>query len=242
MSNYRLSKIEFLVNVLQLKLELMSAHFLDGNMFMTLPDGSLVYNTKQRTWQEVFMHKLPVDDCLYYQSHRPNISFHFKNIASRPIKKKEGLNDEDRCDYCKETFDSITFRSKKDGSKYALCSVCDKMINRMRDSSSELRVCYEHLSNVDSLLYRTSLQPGVVSVSWIFPYLSNFIDRWKRSKVSIATLSTVKLQWVLDSWYDEYGYVNISSGLINELQTLQGILSDEVDTLICLERKKNIWW
>lgn len=166
----------------------------------------------------------------------------FKNIASRPIKKKEGLNDEDRCDYCKEPFDSITFRTKKDGSKYALCSVCDKMIDRMRDSSSELRVCYDHWSNVAALLYRTSQKPCVVSVSWIFPYLSNFIDRWKRSKVSIANLSTDRLQWVLDSWRDEYGDVYISSRIINDLQTLQGILSEEMDTLMSLESQKDTWW
>ena len=220
----------------------MSVHFSDGNMFMELPDGRLAYSTNQKTWLDVFLHKLPIDDCLYYQSHRPNISFNFKNIPSRPIREKEGLNNEDRCDYCKAPFDSISFRSKKDGSKYALCSVCDKMINLMRDSSSELRVYYEHLSNVDALLYRTSQKPCVVSVSWIFPYLSNFIDRWKRSNISIANLIIVKLQWVLDSWHDEYGDVNISSGIINDLQTLQRILSDEVDTLIYLQSQKDIWW
>ena len=212
--------------------------FSDGNSFMELPDGRVAYCTKGRTWLDVFLHKLPLDDCLYYQSHAPNISFDFKYVPPRPRRKNEGLNDEDRCDYCNTSFDSITFRSKKDGSKHALCSDCAKKIRKMRESSSEIKVYRRFLGDVDALLYR--LPRSIVSISCIFPYLFCFINHWERSEMTNLS-EIVRLKWILDSWHDEYGVVNVSD-VINELHSLEKILSDEVDTLISLQKKRDIWW
>ena len=244
-------KIEFLGECLQLKLEIMISNcsianksqlsvglFSDGSSFMELADGRVAYCTEQKTWKQVFLHGLPLNDCLYYQSHRPNISFYFKHVPSRPKREKEGLNDEDRCEYCNLPFDSITFRSKKDGSKYALCSECVRTIYKMRDSDP--KVYKQHLGDIDALLYRLSGVGPIVSISWIYPYLINFINHWERSNMTNLSV-IVRIKCILDSWYHEYGDVNVSY-LINDLQTLQGILSDEVDTLISLQRKRDIWW
>jgi len=217
--------------------QLSTGLFSDGNSFMELPDGRVAYCTERKTWLDVFLYGLPLDDCLYYQSHRPNISFDFKHVRSRPKREKEGLNEEDRCDYCNKPFDSITFRSKKDGSKHALCSDCVRTIYKMKDS--ENKVYKNHLDYVETLLYRLS-HTHIVSISSIYPYLSHFINNWERSKMTNLN-EIIRIKSALDNWYHDYGYVNVSY-VINELQNLQGILSDEVDTLMSLRKKRDIWW
>jgi hypothetical protein len=180
----------------------MSSHFSDGNMFMTLPDGRVAYSTNQKTWLDVFMHKLPLDDYFYYQSHKPNISFNFKNISRPMRKKKEGLNDEDRCDQCKEPFDTITFQTKNT-RKEAVCSSC-AYPSRMEqlERSAYLRDINNHLEKVETLLYRLYYIPGDyrVSVRWILPLLTDIMYKWTigTGLYEINTLRMISRSWRVD--------------------------------------------
>ncbi len=163
---------------------------------MELPDGRLAFRTNQKTWRDVFIHKLPLDDYFYHQSHKPNISFHFKNI-SRPVRKKEGLNDEDRCDQCKEPFDTITFQTKN-GCKEAVCSTC-AYPSRMEQLDRSLTA---NLEKVEILLYRLSYIPGDyrVSVEWILPLLTSVIYNWTiyTGLYEINTIRMISRSWQLD--------------------------------------------
>jgi hypothetical protein len=105
--------------------------FADTKSFMELPDGRIAYCTQKRTWCEVFLHGLALDDYFHSQTHKPNICCDFKYIPSRPRRERECLNDEDRCDLCKDPFDSIGFFSYSDGKKDALCSVCMCMLKTL---------------------------------------------------------------------------------------------------------------
>lgn len=219
--------------------------FSDGNSFMELPDGRVAYCTKKRTWCEVLLHGLPLDDYFYYQTHRPNISFDFKYIPSRPRREREELNDEDRCDSCKNPFDSITFKSKKDGSKDALCSECMYWIRRASISRSEKMLCNKFASEVETLLYRVQLSDSTTtcmkSVSCIFPYLSMFIKWWDRSELCNLKLGEIfRLKLILDSWSNEFGYVNVL-GVVNELQSLIYSLSEEEENLASSLSKISIY-
>ena len=184
------------------RLELMSAHFSDGNMFMELPDGRLAYSTNQKTWLEVFLHKLPLDDYFYHQSHKPNISVKFKNISPRPMRKKEGLNDEDRCDQCKEPFDTITFQTNNT-SKESVCSSCayPSRMDRL-DRSAHLMNMNNHLEKVETLLCRLYYVPGdcKVPVRWILPLLTDVMYKWTIGigLYEINTLRMISRSWQLD--------------------------------------------
>uniref|UniRef100_A0A6C0H2X5 Uncharacterized protein n=1 Tax=viral metagenome TaxID=1070528 RepID=A0A6C0H2X5_9ZZZZ len=103
--------------------------FADTKSFMELPDGRIAYCTQKRTWSEVLLHGLALDDYFYHQTHKPNICCDFKYIPSRQRRERESLNDEDRCDCCNDPFDSISFFSisffpYRDCKKLALCSSC----------------------------------------------------------------------------------------------------------------------
>uniref|UniRef100_A0A6C0H3D1 Uncharacterized protein n=1 Tax=viral metagenome TaxID=1070528 RepID=A0A6C0H3D1_9ZZZZ len=218
----------------------MSGLFSDGDSFMELPDGRIAYCTQKRTWCEVLRHGLALDDCFYYQTHSPNISFDFKYIPSRPRREREELNDEDRCDSCNNPFDSITFKSKKDGSKDALCSDCVYWVRRSCISRSEKMLCNKFASEVETLLYRVQISGSTLnnnpltcmkSVSCIFPYLSMFINSWERSELCNLKLGEIfRLKCILDSWSNEFGCVNVLE-VVNELQSLSYSLSEEADNL-----------
>lgn len=212
--------------------QLSAVFFSEGNSFMKLPDGRIAYCTKKRTWSEVLRHGLALDDCFYYQTHRPNICFDFKYIPSRPRREREELNDEDRCDSCKNPFDSITFKSKKDGSKDALCSECMYWIKRYSFLRSEKFLCNKFASEAETLLYRLQVSDSTLnctymkSVSCIFPYLKMFINCWNRSELCNLKLGEiVRLKLILDIWSNEFRYVNVL-GVVNELQSLIYSLSE----------------
>jgi hypothetical protein len=228
----------------------MSGLFSDGDSFMELRDGRIAYCTQKRTWCEVLRHGLALDDCFYYQTHRPNISFDFKYIPSRPRREREELNDEDRCDSCKNPFDSIGFKSKKDGSKDALCSECMYWIRRSHISRSEKMLCNKFASDVETLLYRVQVSDSTLnnnsytcmkSVSCIFPYLNMFINQWDKSELCNLKLGEIfRLKCILDSWRDEFGYVNVL-GVVNELQSLSYSLSEKEENLTSSLSKTSIY-
>ena len=93
------------------------------------------------------------------------------------MRKKEGLNDEDRCDQCKEPFDTITFQTNNT-SKEAVCSSCayPSRMDRL-DRSAHLMNMNNHLEKVETLLYRLSYIPG----------------DYKKNLIQLMTLYEIKL-------------------------------------------------
>lgn len=188
-------------------------NFKDSKSFMIKEDGRLAYCTPRSTWLEVFKHGLYLDDCLFFETHSPTISFDFKPPFHRCKKEKEGLNDEDRCDSCKEPFDTITFQRKNEHSKEALCSSCAyySRISRL-ERTSNVRVINNHLVKVETLLYHLSYMPGdcKVSAKWILPRLTVVIYNWSigTGMYQINTLRNISSFW----WHvDDFDLVNVTS-------------------------------
>jgi hypothetical protein len=148
-------------------------NFKDSDSFMTKEDGRIAFCTARKTWADIAKHGLPLDDYFFFQTHSPTISFDFKPTFHRCKKEKEGLNDEDRCESCKKPFDTITFQRKNKDCKEAVCSSC---IYPSKIQISEMsKNLNNHLEEINALLYMLDYAPSdyEVSVSWIFPSLSD---------------------------------------------------------------------
>jgi hypothetical protein len=78
--------------------------FHDRSSFM-IKNDRIAYQTPQKTWLEKLKHGLYLDDVLDSQLHLPSIRYDFKPYPSRSKKEKE-----DRCERCKNTFDTIIFQ------------------------------------------------------------------------------------------------------------------------------------
>ena len=177
-------------------------HFQEKDSFM-VKNGRMAYKTQKRTWLEVFKNGLYLDDVFFYQTHLPLVQFDFKPTSSYRYKKeKEGLNDEDRCDQCKEPFDTITFQTKNN-TKEAVCSSC-AYPSRMDqlDRSAHLMNMNNHLEKVETLLCRLYYVPGdcKVPVRWILPLLERVMYKWTigTGLYEINTLRMISRAWKLD--------------------------------------------
>ena len=201
-------------------------HFGDGSSFM-IKNGRVAYQTKKSTWLEVFMNGLFLDDFLFYQTNLPSIRFDFKPTSYRCKKEKEGLNDEDRCDQCKQPFDTITFQTKNN-TKEAVCSSCayPSRMDRL-DRSAHLMNMNNHLEKVDTLLYRLYYIPGDyrVSVRWILPLLRDVMYKWT---IGIGLYEINTLRMLSRSWsLDDVNLVNI----VEVVKILQEIRDKLVDNM-----------
>ena len=179
--------------------------FKDSESFMIKEDGRVAYCTPRSTWLDVFKHGLYLDDCLFFQTHSPTISFDFKPPLRRCKKEKEGLNDEDRCESCKEPFDTITFQRKNEYSKEAVCSSCAYYSQiKLFETSKILKSLKNHLSEVKALLYlldyNTSgydMSDYDMSVSYILPHLRFVMNNWK---IDTCRSQVYKLRKISNSW------------------------------------------
>ena len=142
-----------------------------------------------RTWLEVSKNGL--NDSLYYQTHS---SFNFKTPSCKSKKEKQVLNDEDRCDQCKEPFDTITLVQNN-----ALCSSCSyPFIIDQSQVSMNLADFNNHLVKVETLLYKLSGKQRV-SVKWILPLLTVVMNNWKiyTGLYEIGSLLMISHSWRL---------------------------------------------
>jgi len=195
-----------------------------------IKNGRVAYQTKKRTWSEVLMNGLFLDDFLFYQTYTPpSIRFDFKPSSSyRCMKEKEGLNDEDRCESCKEPFDTITFQTKNN-CKEAVCSSC-AYPSRMDqlDRSAYLMNINNHLEKVETLLYRLSYIPGdyKVLVRWILRLLNLVIYNWT-IYTGLYEINTLRM--ISNSWSrDDLSVINIIE-VIKILREIRDKLLDVIN-------------
>lgn len=174
-------------------------NFKDSISFMIKEDGRVAYCTPRSTWLDVFKHGLYLDDCLFFQTHSPTISFDFKPPLHRCKKEKEGLNDEDRCESCKEPFDTITFQRKNEYCKEAVCSSCAYYSRiKLFETSKILKSLKNHLSEVNALLYRLDYTSDYeMSVSYILLHLTFVMNNWE---IDTCRSQVYKLRKISNSW------------------------------------------
>jgi hypothetical protein len=122
-------------------------YFADAGKFMVLPDGRMAYRTDQRTWVDVLLHSLPLDDYLLSQCVKPNpCQFEWKVYKKRESSEKEGLNDGNKCHMCKDEMKTVIFRTTRKQGKIAICQVCSNDFSRtesleMCSCCGELQEC-----------------------------------------------------------------------------------------------------
>lgn len=203
-------------------------HFRDKSSFM-IKNGRVAYQTEKRTWLEVFKNDLFLDDVFFYQTHLPYIRFDFKPSSYRCKKEKEGLNDEDRCESCKEPFDTITFQTKNDSCKEAVCSSCAYPSRMERiDRSAYLMDINNHVNKVETLLNRLSYIPGDyrVSVRWILPLLEKVMWKWT-IYTGLYEINTLRM--ISNSWSrDDLSVINIIE-VIKILREIRDKLLDVIN-------------
>ena len=174
-------------------------NFKDTKSFM-IKNGRVAYSTPRRTWLEVFKHGLYLDDCLFFETHSPMISFDFKPPLRRCKKEKEGLNDEDRCESCKQPFDTITFQRKNEYCKEAVCSSC-AVQSRVKffEMLKTVRGLEKHLLEVNALLYLLdyNVRDYEVSVSYILQPLRFVMNNWE---IGTCRSRIFKLRKISNSW------------------------------------------
>ena len=175
-------------------------NFKDSESFMIKEDGRVAYCTPKNTWLEVFKHGLYLDDCLFFQTHSPTISFDFKPPLHRCKKEKEGLNDEDRCESCKEPFDTITFQRKNEYCKEAVCSSCAYYSGiKLFETSKILKSLKNHLLEVKALLYLLDHNASdyEMSICYILPHLRFVMNNWE---IDTCRSQIYKLRKISNSW------------------------------------------
>jgi len=172
-------------------------NFKDSKSFMTTEDGRIAFCTPRKTWADIAKHGLPLDDYFFFQTHHPTISFDFKPPSYRVKKEKEGLNDEDRCESCKQPLDTITFQRKNEYGNEAVCSSCAYIgrINRL-ERIFNLTDLNNHLVKVENLLYHLSNNDRV-SPKWILPRFAAVLYNWKigTGRYHINTLRNISHNW-----------------------------------------------
>jgi hypothetical protein len=172
-------------------------NFKDSKSFMTTEDGRIAFCTPRKTWADIAKHGLLLDDYFFFQTHRPTILFDFKPPSYRFKKEKEGLNDEDRCESCKQPLDTITFQRKNEYGNEAVCSSCAYIgrINRL-ERIFNLTDLNNHLVKVENLLYQLS-NNNRVSPKWILPRFAEVLYNWKigTGRYHINTLRNISLNW-----------------------------------------------
>jgi len=200
--------------------------FLDDDNFMRLPDGRIAFFTEKKNWCEVLKHGLPLDDYLYYQTHCPKLSFGYKTSTRRQRKHKEGLNDEERCDMCRNPLDTMTFVTRQ-GQKKVYCSECSHEYdnNNILDDIIDMQ---NHLEDINAILYLLDGEV-VMSIAYFYIKIKFLVDTWKSY---IGNEVIRRIFEMIKSWSAEYeyGYVNILK-LLEELRLLKKLLKDEINFL-----------
>ena len=178
-------------------------NFKDSESFMTKEDGSIAFCTPRKTWVDIAKHGLTLDDYFFFQTHLPTISFDFKPPSYRCKKEKEGLNDEDRCESCKEPFDTITFQRKNKDCKESVCSTCAYYgrINRL-ERSLTLTDFNNHLVKVENLLFHLSSYYKTYA-KLILPRLWIVIYNWK---IGIGMYKINSLRNISANWWHVYDF------------------------------------
>lgn len=192
-----------------------------GNKFMRLPDGRIGFCTEKKTWCDVLMYGLSLDDYLYCQTYTPKISVKSKTFTKRQRNHKEGLNDEVRCDYCRDPLDTMTFVTRR-GRKQVFCSKC-AVIEGEGDIQDEFIIIQNHLKDVDAILYLLD-DKSVVSISYFYIHIKFLVDTWK-SYIGNEVLK--RIFDMMKVWSTEYGDVNVLK-LLEELRRLKSLLTDEL--------------
>ena len=183
-------------------------NFKDSESFMTKEDGSIAFCTPRKTWADIAKHGLLLDDYFFFQTHRPTILFDFKPPSYRFKKAKEGLNDEDRCESCKQPLDTITFQRKNEYGNEAVCSSCAYIgrINRLERAFNWTDI-NNHLLKVENLLYHLSNNNRVLP-KWILPRFTVVVYNWKIGigMYHINTLRKISSDW----WHlDDIDVINV---------------------------------
>ena len=110
-------------------------NFNDSSKFMELEDGRIAYKTNRKTWSDIVLHGLSLDDYFYAQNIKPTVHIPYEPLPKKQKKKKEGLNDGNKCDFCKEEMDTVYFcygeilctkccYNKKEHIKNSVCDCC----------------------------------------------------------------------------------------------------------------------
>ena len=127
-------------------------YFADAGKFMVLPDGRIAYRTERRTWAEIFLHSLPLDDHLYSQcvKPRPCYKFDWKVRKKSKTKKKECLTDGDKCDLCKKVMKTVIFRATSEYGKVIICQACSNILSYIE--SLETCLCCGRLQDCEPIV------------------------------------------------------------------------------------------
>jgi hypothetical protein len=119
--------------------------FSDGELFTIGPDVYIEYKLPTKSWRDVCLNGVRLDDVMYFRSHPPSLRsllrFNEKRVPRRPYKKKEGLNDCENCESCGNPIDpfvtSIVFFRQSNGLKRATCLDCRDEYLWSEDNCSE---------------------------------------------------------------------------------------------------------
>ena len=198
-------------------------NFKDSESFMVKEDGNIAFCTPRSTWLEVAKHGLDIDTYFYFQTHSPTIPFDFKPSLRRCKKEKEGLNDDDRCELCKQPFDTITFQRKNQYENEAVCSSC-AYIGRIKrlETSLHLASINNHLVKVENLLYHLCNNNRVLP-KWILPRFTVVVYNWK---IVIGMYHINILRNISRDWW----YLNVIDDIdVTNVVTILRMIRDELE-------------
>jgi ribosomal protein L34E len=194
-----------------------------SDKFMRLPDGRIAFFTEKKTWSEVLMNGLPLDEYLQRQTYIPKISFEFKTPTRRQRKHKESLNDEERCDRCNEPLDTMTFVTRQ-GRKKVFCTECFIHEYDYNNIEDEILIMQNHIEDINAILHLLDGE-DVVSIAYFYIHIKYLVDTWKSY---IGNEVIERIFDMMNSWSAQYdGDVNILK-LVENLRILKKLLNDEM--------------
>jgi len=194
-----------------------------SDKFMRLPDGRIAFFTEKKTWSEVLMNGLPLDEYLQRQTYIPKISFEFKTPTRRQRKHKEGLNDEERCDRCNEPLDTMTFVTRQ-GRKKVFCTECFVHEYDYNNIEDDILIMQNHIEDINAILHLLDGE-DVVSIAYFYIHIKYLVDTWKSY---IGNEVIERIFDMMNSWSAQYdGDVNILK-LVENLRILKKLLNDEM--------------
>jgi hypothetical protein len=198
-----------------------------SDKFMRLPDGRIAFFTEKKTWSEVLMNGLPLDEYLQRQTYIPKISFEFKTPTRRQRKHKEGLNDEERCDRCNEPLDTMTFVTRQ-GRKKVFCTECFVHEYDYNNIEDDILIMQNHIEDINAILHLLDGEV-VVSIAYFYTHINFLVNTWKSY---IGNEVIERIFNMMKAWSAQYGaqdgVVNILK-LVEELGILKNLLIDQIN-------------
>jgi hypothetical protein len=92
---------------------------------MMLSDGRIAYHTDCSTWVDVYLHGMALDDRLYSMTVKPQLPLlKWSTRVNRKRKRKEGINDGNKCEQCREEMGVCTIKTTRNGTRSILCEDC----------------------------------------------------------------------------------------------------------------------